>query len=443
MLMPNGFPRVFDIQAAKDRLDRLAARTQVAPGLADLLADTDWRAFLEAVFSASGFLADAATADPEALVLTREQGFETAVHNTVATSAAGKTDAETMAILRRARRRAMLLTGLADLGAAWPLERVTGALSDFAEQAVRTALACVAPDNAALAVLAVGKLGARELNYSSDIDIIVLHDERRSETAEQVRRVRALVAMLETRTSDGFVCRTDLRLRPDPAAMPLSVSLAAAEAYYGGLGQNWERAALIKARGIAGDQSVIDEFKRLIDSWIWRRSLDFDAIADIQSVLRQITRHKGHAPVTGTGQNIKLGRGGIRNIEFIAQTQQLIFGGRDPALRSPGTCAALAALADSGRIHIQTADELTDSYRFLRSVEHRLQMIADRQTHTVPADPDGLDRIAALMGDTPDVFTDRLTFHLDRVAGHTDDLFVDTPTLAARGNLVFTGPSDD
>ncbi len=214
-----------------------------------------------------------------------------------------------------------------------------------------------------------------------------------------VRLARALVRLMEERTGDGYVFRTDLRLRPDPGATPLAVSLAAAEVYYGSLGQNWERAAMIKARQLAGDPSAGEALFAFLRPWIWRRSLDFAAIEDIHSIKRQINRHMLKPGEAGLlGYNVKLGRGGIREIEFYAQTQQLIFGGRDPSLRAPATCDALKALAAAGRIGWDAADELTDAYRFLRKVEHRLQMVDDRQTHSLPTTEEGMGQIAAFMG---------------------------------------------
>jgi glutamate-ammonia-ligase adenylyltransferase len=257
---------------------------------------------------------------------------------------------------------------------------------------------------------------------------------------------------MEDRTEDGYVFRTDLRLRPDPAATPLAVSLPAAITYYESMGQNWERAAMIKARPVAGDRALGDAFLREIRPFVWRRHLDFAAVADIHSIKRQIHAHKGakgaHAEVQVAGHDVKLGRGGIREIEFSTQILQLIWGGRDPALRDPTTLGALVQLAGAGRIDRRTAADLADAYVFLRNVEHRLQMIADRQTHRLPEDAEGLSRVASFLGfETPEAFATALTGHLRRVERCYAGLFEAAPDLGAgdgaAGDLVFTGVEDD
>ncbi|OYW08105.1 MAG: glutamine-synthetase adenylyltransferase, partial [Rhodospirillales bacterium 12-71-4] len=297
-----------------------------------------------------------------------------------------------------------------------------------------------------------------ELNYSSDIDLLVLYapavatyDADRA-GAIYVRLARDLVRLLEERTEDGYVFRTDLRLRPDPAATPLAVSLPAAIAYYESMGQNWERAAMIKARPVAGDRALGEHFLREIRPFVWRRHLDFAAVADIHAIKRQIHAHKGHkgahAQVQVEGHDVKLGRGGIREIEFTVQVLQLIWGGRDPALRDPTTLGALAALAAAGKIDRRAAADLADAYGFLRQVEHRLQMVADRQTHRLPEDAAGLANIASFMGYAGrEDFAAALLGHLGRVERRYAGLFEAAPSLASGqdgdGNLVFTGVEDD
>ena len=374
-----------------------------------------------------------------------------------------------MARLRIAKRRVALLTGIADMAGIWDLAQVTGALSTFAETALR--LACdhllvkaagagslVLPDpehpsvGSGLIILAMGKFGARELNYSSDIDLIVLYDDHVVQTTQPdnmartfVRLARDLVRIMEERTRDGYVFRTDLRLRPDPGATPLAVSVSAAEAYYGSLGQNWERAAMIKARPVAGDLKAGREFLRFLVPFIWRRSLDFAAIQDIHSIKRQINAHRGYKAVAVNGHNVKLGRGGIREIEFFAQTQQLIFGGRDPTLRTSGTEQSLLALVGAGRIERRVAEELIQAYRYLRKVEHRVQMMEDRQTHSLPADEAGIAALALFLGyDGPEPFRTDLLATMNLVEDHYAALFEEAPPLAGTaGNLVFTGTEDD
>ncbi len=297
----------------------------------------------------------------------------------------------------------------------------------------------------------MGKLGARELNYSSDIDLILLYDPDKIRYAGRIslpqfctRFAHDLVGLMEERTAEGYVFRTDLRLRPDPASTPPALSVSAALSYYESAGQNWERAALIKARAVAGDRAAAERFLADLRPFLWRKHLDFAAIRDIHSIKRQINAHRGGGRIALAGHNIKLGRGGIREIEFFAQTQQLIWGGRFPELRTPSTCETLAALAQAGRISASAANELTAAYRFLRRVEHRLQMIDDAQTHTLPKAAAELAHLAIFMG-TPstEVFVAELLHHLGTVEAHYAHLFEEAPTLSGPGNLVFTGSEDD
>jgi len=375
--------------------------------------------------------------------------------------------------LRIGKRRAALLAGLADIFATWPLEQVTNALSEFAEAALSVTLAhllrkagsagvIALPDEsqaergAGLFVLGMGKLGARELNYSSDIDLIVFYDRDRVRGTDDeaihnrfVRIVRDLVRMFEERTADGYVFRTDLRLRPDPGVTPLAMSVVIAETYYASVGQNWERAAMLKARPVAGDIEAGHQFLNRIRPFIWRRHLDFAAIQDIHSIKRQITAHRGGGKVAIKGHNIKVGRGGIREIEFITQTLQLIWGGREPALRVAPTCQALGRLADAGKLDRAVADDLIAAYRFLRTLEHRLQMVEDKQTHSLPDSDAGIAQIAAFMGyEDPKAFAAEVERRLRTVEKRYAGLFETAPALTgpegeAPGNLVFTGGEND
>src|SRR4029077_6457405 len=220
-----------------------------------------------------------------------------------------------------------------------------------------------------LIVLGMGKLGGYELNYSSDIDLVLLYDATRAQVGGRdgiqtffVRVARDLGRILDERTAHGYVFRTDFRLRPDPASPPPALSVAAALAYYESVGQNWERAALIKARPVAGDRTAGQHFLREIEPFIWRKNLDFAAIQDIHSIKRQINAHRGGGRIAVEGHDIKTGRGGIREIEFFAQTQQLIWGGRVRELRVSPTCAALRRLAAAGRVDPATASDLVDDY---------------------------------------------------------------------------------
>ena len=379
---------------------------------------------------------------------------------------AGASPAEIATTLRRLKRQVALTVAVTDIAGVWPLEQVTSALSAFASgcldaltdsillQLARDGQLAIGsdPNAAGFTVLGMGKLGAGELNYSSDIDLILLYDRDAPALAGNdqltrhfVRTARLLVQLMSETSADGYIFRTDLRLRPDPGSTPLAMSMQAAELYYESVGQNWERAAMIKAHPVAGNVAVGDAFLNDLTPYIWRRHLDFAAIHDIHSIKRQIDAHRGGGAVKVLGHNVKLGRGGIREIEFFAQTQQLIFGGRDPSLRLRGTCETLRALAAAGHVAPGAADELIEAYGFLRKVEHRLQMIDDQQTHSVPSDEAGVAAVATFLG-YPDSmsFQDALLATLHCVEGHYARLFEEAPSLAGPGgNLVFTGTDDD
>jgi glutamate-ammonia-ligase adenylyltransferase len=374
-----------------------------------------------------------------------------------------------IATLRRAKRQAALAIAYADVGGRWKLPDVTRTLSEFADACVSSALRFMLREAATkaekdvsdpaaleattgLVVLAMGKYGAFELNYSSDIDLITFYDPRRFPFRKKddvrgaaVDIVRGLVRLLSEETADGYVFRVDLRLRPDAGATQVAISTDAAEAYYEGMGQNWERAAMIKARVCAGDRAAGEEFLSAIVPFVWRRSLDYAAIEDIHSIKRQIHAHGKHGAIAVAGHNVKLGRGGIREIEFFAQTQQLILGGRDPALRVRGTMEAIEALRARGLVTDETASDLERAYDFLRTLEHRLQMIEDQQTHSLPKSPEDLAHIACFMGfDNADEFSALLLGHLHKVQNHYLRLFEQSAPLAAnKGSLVFTGVEDD
>jgi glutamate-ammonia-ligase adenylyltransferase len=312
--------------------------------------------------------------------------------------------------LRWMRARHMLAIALADLSGTWPLETVVAALSDFADRAVDIAIAEAirghmpgAPVQG-LAVIALGKHGSRELNYSSDIDPIFIYDpatlphRAREEPGEAaVRFVRRIVDLLQTRDVDGFVFRVDMRLRPASEATPIALPVDAAIAHYESSALAWERAAFIRARAAAGDVALGQRFLGTIQPFVWRRSLDFGAIGDLRALTHSIrSHHKGQ--ILGPGYDLKRGRGGIREVEFYAQIHQLIHGGRDPALRDGATIPALSALAAAGWVDGAEATMLADAYRLYRTIEHRLQMIDDRQTHVLPVDATALDAVARLHG---------------------------------------------
>ncbi|MEM9999580.1 MAG: bifunctional [glutamine synthetase] adenylyltransferase/[glutamine synthetase]-adenylyl-L-tyrosine phosphorylase [Pseudomonadota bacterium] len=380
-------------------------------------------------------------------------------------------EAELMASLRRIKAKAHLLIALGDIAGVSTLDETVGYLSALAEAALnavfdwqlrdlhrRGKIVLADTDNphqdSGLVVLAMGKLGARELNYSSDIDIIVFFDPHAggltfADPMDAVeilsKMVRRTVHIMQERTRDGYVFRTDIRLRPDPSAMPLAIPVDMALHYYESRGQNWERAAMIKARPIAGDCEAGRHFLDQLRPFIWRKYLDFAAIADVQSIKRQIHAHKGHGTIAVRGHNIKLGRGGIREIEFFVQTQQLIAGGRAPQLRARGTRQMLRLFAEERWIEPEVRDELDAAYVYLRRVEHVIQMLNDEQTHIVPAADDQFAAVSQLLGHaTPDEFAEKLRATLKTVERHFGQLFRDGATLSAfEGNLVFTGQKPD
>jgi glutamate-ammonia-ligase adenylyltransferase len=307
-------------------------------------------------------------------------------------------------------------------------------------------------EDCGLVVLALGKLGAGELNYSSDVDLVVFYDADCTCLGEgvapgplYVRLTQALARLLSDRTSDGYVLRVDLRLRPDPGSTAVAISVESALNYYEVVGQNWERAALIKARPIAGDVGLGESLLGELSAFIWRKYFDYAAIADIHAMKRQIHAVRGHGQVAVPGHDLKLGRGGIREIEFFVQTQQLIFGGRRPNLRGRRTLEMLPALQADGWITQQAVDDLSAAYIQLRTFEHRLQMIADEQTQRLPYEPAALERFAHFCGYSGyAAFESELTKTLLRVEDHYSKLFEHAAGLdTATGSLVFTGVADD
>ena len=430
-------------------------------------------ALLDALFGNSPYLAETALQNPTFMTDLWRDGPDAVVTRLAAELAEARAAARdgakpdaVAATLRRLKRQQALAIAVADIAGVWPLEKITGALSAFADgcldaltdaillQLERDGQLAIGgnPEAAAFTVLGMGKLGADELNYSSDIDLILLYDRDAPALGNNdqvprhfVRAARLLVQLMSESSVDGYIFRTDLRLRPDPGSTPLAMSVQAAELYYESVGQNWERAAMIKAHPVAGNRAVGAAFLAELTPYIWRRHLDFAAIHDIHSIKRQIDAYRGGGTVGVLGHNVKLGRGGIREIEFFAQTQQLIFGGRNPSLRLRGTCETLRALAAAGHVAPQAADELIEAYRFLRRVEHRLQMVDDKQTHTLPDDAAGLAAIATFLGYASRAsFENDLLQRLRCVEGHYARLFEEAPSLAGPGgNLVFTGTDDD
>uniref|UniRef100_UPI002603851A bifunctional [glutamate--ammonia ligase]-adenylyl-L-tyrosine phosphorylase/[glutamate--ammonia-ligase] adenylyltransferase n=1 Tax=uncultured Erythrobacter sp. TaxID=263913 RepID=UPI002603851A len=312
--------------------------------------------------------------------------------------------------LRRERLALAATVAIGDLAGAFPLSKVVGELSNFADRALDTAIRTAMNERAGVGepdgfiALALGKQGSGELNYSSDIDPILLYDPatlRRRESDDPgdaaQRYARRIVKLLGENTAEGYVQRVDLRLRPASEISPMAVPVGSAQAHYQGAALAWERAAFIRARAAAGDVSSGETFLDTIRPFVWRSALDFGAIEEIRALTLRI-RESYDGPVRpGPGFDVKRGRGGIREIEFFTQTHQLIHGGRDHSLRVRGTRAALNALAASGRIEADHAQILGEGYDRLRMIEHRLQMVNDRQTHSLPEGA-ALDNVAKLDG---------------------------------------------
>ena len=473
-----GAPKPFDIPHAEAELQDLDAAIaaledkSLQTRLKELTADAAIRHALSGIFGNSSFLTRIIRIHPEWLPDIFDRPADDVFAELIARTRAASglaTQAELMRALRQAKSQAALLIAIADITGTWPLELVTKALSDFADATVIAAIEWLLRDGAkrgqvlaepegltakdsGLAILGMGKYGALELNYSSDIDIVVFFEPGQLPLKDGldhgeffVKLTKALVKIMQERTEDGYVFRTDLRLRPDPGGTPIAVSLPAAENYYESRGQNWERAAFIKARAVAGDFEAGERFLKMLTPYIWRKNLDFAAIDDIHSMKRQIHAVGGHGTIAVAGHNIKLGRGGIREIEFFVQTQQLIAGGRDHDLRGRQTCVMLDTLAEKKWIAPEAAKEMQDAYRFLRGLEHRLQMVSDEQTHSLPVNEGDLDHIACFYGfDSREKFAEVLTGHMRNVQGHYSRLFETAPPLAEEsGSLVFTGTEDD
>ncbi len=461
---PAGRKRVSDLlaEAAEKGID-LAAAVEGRPDVETLLAGiADHSSYLWRLAHDAARLKALLECDPDA-------HFAALVHSAAESWAKAETDAAFMRGLRKAKQEAALLIALADIGGAWGVEQVTRALSDFADATVSASVRrllrnaadegrFLPPDPAdpatgcGFTVLALGKHGARELNYSSDIDVVVLYDPAVAPLKEGleaspffVRLTQGLVRFMQERTPDGYVFRTDLRLRPDPGSTPVAISVSSAYGYYESVGQNWERAAMIKARAVAGDLPLGERFIGDLVPFVWRKYFDFAAIADIHAMKRQIHAVRGHEAIAVAGHDIKLGRGGIREIEFFVQTQQLVFGGRRPQLRGRRTLEMLTALREDGWISEEAETELSEAYRFLRTIEHRLQMQEDEQTQRLPSDAARLESFARFCGYASTAkFADALTFHALLVEKHYARLFEEGPELTAKGgSLVFTGTTDD
>jgi [glutamine synthetase] adenylyltransferase / [glutamine synthetase]-adenylyl-L-tyrosine phosphorylase len=366
----------------------------------------DWQGALARARAHAPFLARALARQPELAALLAAGEGEAALAWALAQGQ--HPDAEVA--LRRERLALAAALAVGDLAGAFPLARVVGELTGFADRsldrAIRTAIAerTGADSTAGFIALALGKQGAGELNYSSDIDPIFLYDRERlprrasDDPGEAAQRyARRIVSLLSGNTDEGYALRVDLRLRPASEISPLCVPVGAALAHYQGQALAWERAAFTRARAAAGDVAAGEDFLAAIRPFVWRGQLDFGAIEEISALTHRIRDSHAGPLAPGPHFDVKRGRGGIREIEFYAQTNQLIHGGRDLSLRVRGTRAALDALAAAGWIAPENALTLGAAYDRLRDVEHRLQMVNDRQTHALP-EGDALDNVAQLDG---------------------------------------------
>ncbi|GAB0119604.1 bifunctional [glutamine synthetase] adenylyltransferase/[glutamine synthetase]-adenylyl-L-tyrosine phosphorylase [Acidisoma sp. 7E03] len=461
------WPAPADPAAAEAFVARLKAEVPEAAALP--------AAMLAAIGGNSSYLADLARQEAATLQQVAQEGpgaaVEAAFRDLGGAAPTAPRD-RVSAALRQAKRRVALAIALADIGGVWGLGRVTAALSRLAEETLQLALrhlllqehgrgriALTAPaedpiQGSGLFVLALGKLGGRELNYSSDIDLILLYEPAAIASPQETigatytRLARELVKLMEAREVGGYVFRVDLRLRPDPSAMPLAISVPTAMTYYETMGRNWERAAFIKARPVAGDLALGQSFLDGLRPFVWRRHLDFAAIADIHAMKRMMDAHRGGPIPSGPdavgrllAHNLKVGRGGIREIEFLAQSQQLVWGGRQPILRVGATLRALRLLTRLRHMDSTTAATLTRAYRLLRQVEHRLQMVADRQTHALPTTREGMAALATFMGyESATAFAEALLAELLAVQSLYDSFFEQEDEDHYEAEAIAVGP---
>ncbi len=445
------YPEPADPTAARRFIDEFHSRTNlIGPEFDPLLASLGGN---------SPYLADLALQEPGKLLAIVAMGADAVCDQALGMLASLRPALaydRIAAALRTAKRAVALATAIGDISGQWDLQAVTGALSDLAEVALRQASAHLllaahkrgdlrlkhpdAPEKGSgFTVLALGKLGARELNYSSDVDLILLFDPAlHAYNSDDIGRIftrmaRDLTGLMQARDAGGYVFRVDLRLRPDPASTPPAVSLSTALSYYESVARTWERAAFIKARPVAGDLALGKRFLEAISPTIWRRHLDFAAVADIQAMKARLDSLRapadaGTGPARLLGYDVKRGLGGIREIEFAAQMLQLVWGGRYPALRVSGTLAALAAEGEAGHLPAADVAGLSAAYKFLRRLEHRVQMVADRQTHVLPATIGGLSAIATFLGySTLQAFVADTVSHLDVVSAIYAGLFRSAP----------------
>lgn len=446
------FPLIMDKKLSSQKLDDFLAvyNETYSNGHKNILEHSSYKELLEPVFSCSPYLTKLFFKYPEfsyKLLQQKPEELTTEIFTHLTSSLKQITSIDQlMKLLRIAKAHMALTLGFADLSAIWTLDKITKNLSDFAEISLNLTVNFLidealksgqlshhedqqkydifkASQKSGYVILAMGKLGGFELNYSSDIDLIVLFDKdiikysgRKSSQDFFIKLTKKMVKIMSDRTEDGYVFRTDLNLRPDPGATPVALSMEGAEVYYQSVGLNWERAAMIKARPVAGDIKAGYEFLERIRGFVWRKHLDYAALDDIHAMKKLIHKHHSHGQIKLAGHDLKLGRGGIREIEFFAQIHQLISGGREIALRIAPTCLALKALTRAGKLSNEDNQILQKSYIYLRTLEHRLQMINDEQTHEIPTSDLEIERIMKFMGYATMVdFNKELLEHLNAV----------------------------
>jgi glutamate-ammonia-ligase adenylyltransferase len=450
--------------------DAVRCLESLPPEIAAKMSTQSARALLSASAGNAPYLARLISKYPEVLLRALTHGYDTETQSLLTALCAVSPELATSDLMRELRLKKAqiaLAVALGDIAGKMPLIVVTRALSELAEASVQITLdhllrqaalrgefIPVDPAHPAtgsgIIILGMGKLGAYELNYSSDIDLIILYeDERlpyhgaRNKQHFMSKIAQDLATILQERTADGYVFRTDLRLRPDPMSTPPAVTVGSALTYYETVGQNWERAAMIKARQIAGDMAAGKRFLSELVPYVWRKNLDFATIADIHSIKRQMNvSHGKHIALAG--HHVKTGAGGIREIEFFVQTQQLVWGGRIPTLRVRGTLEALDKLVEAEQISPDTRDTLAAHYQYLRVLEHRLQMRDDAQTHLLPESDAGLEELRVFLGyDSRDQFEETCLRVLGQVHQIYSESMRGSEPLAVDGNLVFTGVEAD
>jgi glutamate-ammonia-ligase adenylyltransferase len=421
-------PRNPDPDRALNNLERFLANPTAARLTPSLLEN---RArpleMLLQLFGTSQSCSDVLAASPEHLdmlrvPLRRSPSSAELVAQLQADTAAAADDAGLLRAFRRFRQRQLLRVGTNDVVRDRPLDEITRDLTRIADAAVEVALSCGIQNvarrlgqpvtglgrPARCVVLAFGKLGGEELNYSSDLDLMFVYDEEGTTRSGRAgvgldefhaRVVSDVVRLLSAHTADGFAYRVDLRLRPEGQRGPLARSLASSLAYYDTLGRTWERQALIKVRPVAGDLDLGSAFLAAVEPFVYRRYLTFAEINEVKAMKRSIEEQASRAGVSDT--EVKTGHGGIRDIEFTVQFLQLLNGGDLPDLRQRNTLFALQALEQAGCLTDQEYRVLDDAYRFLRKTEHRLQLLFDLQTHRLPEREDELRHLARRMGYAP------------------------------------------